>query len=122
MHMTTVVCQTVVTAIKCDVGQHFRVTSSTAVCGAHFTTANFSTGAQQGSGEIKLKTRRLKKGHSTVRVSTEQKCADQPRAWKRHLQTLPFEMKVSTCATEVDTLKTELAQTKDLERAKEEVA
>ena len=41
----------------------------------------------------------------------------------RHLLTLPFEAKVSTCATEVDTLKAKLAQTrKDLECAKEEAA
>ena len=41
----------------------------------------------------------------------------------RHLLTLPFEAKVSTCATEVDTLKAELEQArKDLEHAKEEAA
>ena len=46
-----------------------------------------------------------------------------PAPWMRYLLTLPFEAKVSTCATEVDTLKAELAQTrKDLERAKEEAA
>ena len=41
----------------------------------------------------------------------------------RHLLTLLFEAKVSTCATEVDTLKAELEQArKDLEHAKEEAA
>ena len=38
-------------AIKRDVGQHFRVTSSTVVCSTHFTAADFSTGARQRSGK-----------------------------------------------------------------------
>ena len=110
-------------AIKRDVGQHFRVTSSTVVCGAHFTAADFSTGARQGSGEIKLKTRRLKGDAVSSMFAWSKTVQTRPAPRERHLLTLPFEAKVSTCATEVDTLKAELAQTrKDLEHAKEEAA
>ena len=110
-------------AIKHDVGQHFRVTLSTVVCSVHFMAADFSTGARQGSSEIKLKTCRLKSDAVPSMFAWSKTVQTRPAPRVRHLLTLLIEAKVSTCTTEVDTLKAELAQTrKDLEHAKEEAA
>ena len=110
-------------AIKHDVGQHFRVTSSTVVCGTHFTAEDFFTGTRQGSGAIKLKTRCLKSETVPFVFAWSKTVKNRPSPRERHLLTLPFEAKVTTCATKVGTLKAELAQTrKNLEHAEEDAA
>lgn len=108
-------------AIRRDVGPHFRISSSTVVCGAHFTAADFSTGSRQGSGAVKSKTRRLKREAVPSVFAWNATAKTRPAPRERSLSTLSAEVRVATCATEVDTLRAELAQTwKDLERAKEE--
>ena len=110
-------------AIRHDVGQHFKITSSTAVCCAHFTAADFSTGSRQGSGGIKPKMHRLKREAvpSVFAWSATVKTRSAPQ--ERSLSGVAAVVRVAKCATEVDTLQAELEQArKDLEQAKEETA
>ena len=51
----------------------------------------------------------LRKRWSRTGVAWSRTVQTRPAPRVRHLQILPFEAKVSTCATEVDTLKAELA-------------
>lgn len=86
-----------------------------------FHCCRFSTGSWQGSGGIKAKTHRLKceAVPSVFAWSTTVKTCPWPR--ERSLLGLPAEVRVAMCATEVDTHRAELAQTrKDVKHTKEE--
>ena len=105
-------------AIRPDVGQHFEITSSTVVCGTHFTAAYFSTGSRQGSGGIKLKTHRLNCEAVPSVFAWRATVKTRPTLWERSLSGVAAKVRVATCATEV---KLERAR-KDLEWAREETA
>ena len=94
---------------------------SAVVCGAHFTAANFSTGLRLGSGGIKSKTRRLKREAVLSVFAWSATVKTRPAPWERSLSGVAAEVRVATCATEVNTLQAELEQArKDLEQAREE--